>query len=82
MRPKRVLATSTILVAAAFLGLSSCQKKEEDKPEKEVVTYQVNDIEKEPEAKPQIEVQNQPEVQTVAAAPASTFRPTATKLPM
>lgn len=81
MRPKRVLATSTILVAAAFLGLSSCQKNEEDKPEKEVVTYQVNDIEKEPEAKPQMEVQKQPEVQTVAAAPQVTYTYVETPVP-
>ncbi|MBP3871858.1 MAG: leucine-rich repeat domain-containing protein [Faecalicoccus sp.] len=73
MRPKRVLATSTILVAAAFLGLNSCQKNEEDKPEKEVVTYQVNDTQKEPEEKPQKEVQKQPEVQTAASEPEVTY---------
>ena len=73
MRPKRILTTSTILAAAAFLGLNSCQKNETEQPEKEVVTYQVNDIEKEPEEKPQIEVQKQPEVQTVVSAPQVTY---------
>lgn len=66
MNSKRIFITSTVLAAGAFLGFKGCSKTE-NKPEQEIVTYAVQDSqkedesEKEPQTKPVVETK--PDVQ-------------------